>query len=540
MSDHRDLSHSGRGRADGGPGEEAGEGWRPDLGPRRSAALLALLLLGTFASRLAFGLHTVLDSDEATTAFTALRITQGHLVLMEANQHYQGALESYILAPFIWLLGPTVIAVIVPLSLVAALYALALYDLGRTVTDRRSAGLLLAAVGSVFPLFLLVWSTKALSGYAETMVLAVVCLSLAARIGWRPGGDRLRNWILLGLVAGVGLWNFVLIAVPLAPIAVALLCRAPTLGWRKAWHGAIGGACGVAVGFSPWIVYNATHGLDSLQNLPSASTSIFHAVKGLVEQELPIFVGTSPECGSTTVTPWVAWIGLGALAAGVVWVRRKPLNRILHGDLGSVGAPEMVLAVAPVALAAVLVGRFNGTPCEPRYLLPMGIPLAFGATLVLFAVRVRWRPLAATLCAAYLFMAALTAYAPTVNSEAATTTSVRIPMNRNQIVTALEARHITALFADYWVARPILYLSGGSISAAVYNGPIAFAFVQADAEASSDAAWLFVDGDPTLATFETLMRTRGVTATETSVDGYELFQNLSSPLRPADLAAVGG
>ena len=112
----------------GGFGRRSRDGLGPDLTRRWGTALLALLLLGTFASRLAFGLHTVLDGDEATTAFTALRITQGHLVLMEANQHYQGALESYLMAPFVWLLGPTVIAVIVPLALIAALYVVALWD----------------------------------------------------------------------------------------------------------------------------------------------------------------------------------------------------------------------------------------------------------------------------------------------------------------------------------------------------------------------------------------------------------------------------
>ncbi|MGO8685720.1 MAG: hypothetical protein ACLQT7_00850 [Candidatus Dormibacteria bacterium] len=524
----------------GGFGRRSRDGLGPDLTRRWGTALLALLLLGTFASRLAFGLHTVLDGDEATTAFTALRITQGHLVLMEANQHYQGALESYLMAPFVWLLGPTVIAVIVPLALIAALYVVALWDLGRTVFGRRSAGLLLAGVGSVFPLFVLIWSTKALSGYAETMLLAVVSLSLAARIGWRPGGARLRNWTLLGLVTGVGLWNFALIAVPLLPIVVALLCRGPAIGWRRTWQGVAAAACGALVGFSPWIAYNVTHGLASLQNLPSAGTSVPHAVKGLVEQELPIFVGTSPQCGSATVTPWVAWAGLAALTAAVLWLRRRPLARLLRGDLTSVEAAEMVLAVAPVALAAVLVGRFNGVPCEPRYLLPLGIPLAFAATQVLLAARSQWRLLATGLCAAYLVMASFTTAGPTVNSGSTTTTLAPIPMDRNQIVAALEARHVTVLFADYWVARPILYLSGGSITAAVYNGPIAFPSVQAAAESSPDPPWLFVDGDPTIGTFEALMRNRRVTATEIGVAGYELFEDFSAPLRPGDLTATGG
>ena len=503
---------------------------------RGTVAALVLLLVAAFASRLIFSRHNGLNGDEATTAFTALRITQGHLVLMESNQHYQAAIESYILAPFVWLLGPTVLAVRIPLALVAALFVLALYDLGRTIFDRRSAGLLLACVGSVFPVFELVWSMQARSGYAETMVFAVVCLSLAVRIGWKPGGNRLRNWILLGLVIGIGLWNYLLLAVPLVPLGLALLCRAPALGWGRTLRGASAALGGALVGFSPWIVYNATHHLASLQNLPSYETSIPHAIKGLVEQELPIFAGTSAECGSNTVTPWVAWIGLAALAGVVLWLRRKPIEQLLRGHLSSVEPVEMVLAIAPVAVVAVVAGRFNEVPCEPRYLLPLAIPLALAATLVLM-VRSRWRLLAAAIGVAYLVMAGFTALQPTVDSLPYTTTGAAIPPDRTPIITALEARHVTILFGDYWVARPILYLSGGQIDAAVYNGPIGFPSVQAAAEASRDPAWLFVDGDPNIGIFQALMRATGVTSSEVSVDGYELFEGSSAPLVPADLTA---
>ncbi len=524
------------GSGEGRPAVPEGAPQGRHLGGRETALALGLLLVAAFGTRLVLGLHTGLDGDEATTAFTALRITQGHLVLMEADQQYLAALESYVLAPFVWLLGPTVTAVRVAMALVGALFVLALYDLGRTVFRRRSAGLLLGCAGAVFPLFELTWSVKARSGYSETMVLAVVCLSLAARIGWQPGGSRLRNWILLGLAAGAGLWNDLLIGVVLVPLLLALLCRAPALGWRKALRGAGAGVLGALVGFSPWIVYNATHHLASLQNLPSYATSIPHAVKGLVEQELPVFAGTSAECGSNTVTPWVAWIGLTALAAAVLWLRREPVARLLRGQLGSVEPVEMVLAIAPVAVVAVIAGRFNGVPCEPRYLIPLAIPLALAATLVLM-VRSSWRWLAAGIGVAYLVMASFTAYGPTVDAQPFTSTGAPIPLDRTQIVSALEARHVTALFADYWVGRPILYLSGGHIDAAVYNGPTAFPSVQAAATSSADPAWLFVVGDPTAVTFQALMRSRGVTATETSVAGYELFTGFSAPLRPADLAA---
>jgi len=69
------------------------------------------------------------------------------------------------------------------------------------------------------------------------------------------------------------------------------------------------------------------------------------------------------------------------------------------------------------------------------------------------------------------------------------------------------------------------------------GGPIGFPSVQAAAEASRDAAWLFADGDPNIGILQGLMHATGVTSSEVSMDGYELFEGLSSPLAPADLAA---
>ena len=520
----------------GGFGRRSRDGLGPDLDPALGHGSPGTPPARDLRSRLAFGLHTVLDGDEATTAFTALRITQGHLVLMEANQHYQGALESYLMAPFVWLLGPTVIAVIVPLALIAALYVVALWDLGRTVFGRRSAGLLLAGVGSVFPLFVLIWSTKALSGYAETMLLAVVSLSLAARIGWRPGGARLRNWTLLGLVTGVGLWNFALIAVPLLPIVVALLCRGPAIGWRRTWQGVAAAACGALVGFSPWIAYNVTHGLASLQNLPSAGTSVPHAVKGLVEQELPIFVGTSPQCGSATVTPWVAWAGLAALTAAVLWLRRRPLARLLRGDLTRWRqrrwcwpsppwrSPRCRGPVQRGAVRTPLPAPPGHTPRIRRHPGPAGGQIA-------------WRLLATA------------SATPTWSWRR----SRRRPHRRLRVHHHHARSHTDGPESDcrrvggtsrHRAVRRLLGRAADPLPQrrAASPRPSTTATDRVpqrpgSADLFADPPWLFVDGDPTIGTFEALMRNRRVTATEIGVAGYELFEDFSAPLRPADLTA---
>jgi 4-amino-4-deoxy-L-arabinose transferase-like glycosyltransferase len=510
-----------------------------DIGRRTAVLVMSAIMAGTFVSRLLVGLHTGLDADEATTGVTALGIIHGHFALMESDAHYLGALEAYVLAPFVWLLGPTLAAIRISTALMGCVYALALYDLGRTILHRRAAALVLAGVGAVFPLFELTWTVKACIGYTAMVVLAVIALALAARIGWGQGGNRRRNWLLLGLVVGVGMWNDALIAVVFIPVLLGLLCRAPVLGWARTLRHVPWATGSALVGFSPWIVYNAANNLRSIHGLPNYSTSIAHAAKGLVGQELPIFVGTSSECGNTTVTPWVACIGLAALVGAVVWLRRRSLARLLHGHLSTLEPADMVLALAPIAVVAVTVGRWNDVPCEPRYLLPLAIPLAVGAALVLL-VRSRWRLLSVLLAIGYLVIASISGYGPTVDSVSGTTTGALIPPDQTRIVAALEADHVTVLFADYWVARPILYLSDERIDAAVYNGPTAFPSIQDQAIASAHPDWLFVDGDPEIAVFRALMASRGVAATEVSLQGYELFDHLSSPLRPGDLSTTSG
>ena len=97
-----------------------------------------------FAVRLIAGMHTSLDGDEAVEAITALHIVRGHLVLMESNAHYLGALDSYILAPFVAIFGTTLLAVRLCFSLVGAAYAAAMYFLGTAIFRDRRAGLVRA------------------------------------------------------------------------------------------------------------------------------------------------------------------------------------------------------------------------------------------------------------------------------------------------------------------------------------------------------------------------------------------------------------
>src|SRR5262245_49662865 len=217
---------------------------------RHHAAALAAAAIVLVAAgiRLALGLQEPLDADEATEAVTALRILHGHLALMESSARYLGALDSYALAPFVAVLGPTLLAVRAAQAALGGGYVALVYGLGRRTLGGAGSGLTAAAVATVFPLYAVAFGERA-RGYGLLLVLETLFLLLAVRLAWpasRPGRGA---WAAAGLVAGVGLWAHLLLAVPIAAGLAAVLARAPAPGWRPTRRGPGLAAGAITVGY---------------------------------------------------------------------------------------------------------------------------------------------------------------------------------------------------------------------------------------------------------------------------------------------------
>jgi 4-amino-4-deoxy-L-arabinose transferase-like glycosyltransferase len=501
---------------------------------RREALWLAAIVAFGFATRLAFGMHLPLEADEATTALTAHGILLGHFPVMESNAHYQGALESYLMAPFIGVIGNNLTAVRVAMSFVGALYVLAMFGLGRSLFANSRSALLLAGCAAVFPLFELTWNMHARSGYAEMVVFEVLCLTLAIRLGWGDKGSRLRWWAGFGVLAGIAMWSYSLVAISLVVIAMALLCRAPALGWTTFFRGAAVAFGAFVLGFSPWIAFNVTHGLGSLHSIPKYQTGVMNSVAGLVGKELPVFIGTWGTCGDHTVSSVFAWLLFAVVATAVIVQRRVQLGRLVRLQLTTLEPLDMVLAVAPVALLAVTVGRFNGIPCEPRYLLPFSIPAALAAALALrIRFPQRWGMI--LLAGAYAVIGTITAAGKTTDSIAGVPGGGLVPADPTPGVQLLHDHHVEAVFGYYWLMRPVQYVDAGRIPVGIYGGWAGFPDSQRAAETASHPSWLFATGDGHAQILAAMMRSRGITAQTFAGSGYILYANLSAPIRPADL-----
>jgi len=497
-------------------------------------------MLLAFALRLALGLLQPPEADEATLGIAALRLSHGHLILMESNAHYLGALGAYLVAPFVSVLGATTLALRLPMSLVGAGYVGLMYALGSAVFSSHAGGrpshaggLRTAATAAVFPLFAVLFPVRALWAYGEVLPIEVLALLLTVRIAW-GGHRRRRDWVGLGVVAGLGLWTTPLLVIVLAPCALALLLRAPLLGWRASGRGAVLASAGALVGYSPWLAYNLEHAGASLHGLTGDRVSRLLAVRQVLNAAIPIFTGAVRTCGSPrTVWTVVPVAGVALLLLVTLAIRYRGLRDRAGGRLEALAPLDLVLAIAPLSLASVTLSGFNGLSCEPRYLLPFAAPLVVAAAAAL----ARWRLSATVLMGAWLVVEGVTV-GQTPQVGAATSTGAPVPVNVGRLAPALEGRQLGAIYADYWLERPLLYASGERLVMGEYNGFVGFPGLQAAAGRAPHPSWLFVAGDPTINTLQAACRRRGVRYRREELGGLVLYANLSLPLRPADLGLV--
>jgi dolichyl-phosphate-mannose-protein mannosyltransferase len=494
-----------------------------------------------FAVRIYVGLHVSLDGDEAVEAITALHIVHGHVVLMESDAHYLGALDSYILAPFVAVFGTTLLAVRLCFSLVGAAYATAMYFLGTAIFNDRRKGLVLAAVSAVIPLFAITFGIRART-YGVLLLLEAVLLLLTVRIAWPARQTQRRDWALLGLLAGVALWHDVLLAVPLAVCGLLLIGRAGVIGWPRIRSGLGAAAASALIGFSPWIIYNATTRLGSLRHLYTPlsvySVPTTTAIRQVLSGALPIFVGARLNfCGPETVPSWVIDLGFGLLALAVVWLRRESVRAAIHFQFAELNPVDWILLVGPLAIITVTVHWFNSVSCEPRYLMPLAVPLVLALTLVILATGL-WRWAGIAVLAGVLAMSALTVKT-TIELRQNLVVVPGAPQTKIDLqaaAVALDNHHPSAIWAEYWLARPIEYYTTDRFPVGAYGGYVGFPAIQQAVYDAPQPSWLFIDGDPEISVFEAACQQRGISYVRIPLfAGLVYFDKLSGRVTPEDL-----
>jgi 4-amino-4-deoxy-L-arabinose transferase-like glycosyltransferase len=507
---------------------------------RRVVLALALLAAVAFTIRLGMGIWLPLDGDEATVGVSALRVLHGHVALLESAAHYLGAIDSYILAPGVWLLGPSLIAVRATFSAIGALYVVVMFFLGRRVLGSDRRALLVSLIATVFPLFTMTYGTKA-RDYSSMLVLIGLCLITAFRLSQSPTLPRAREWTLAGLVWGVSIWTHPLLAITVVVCIVAVAAQVGRWGWAPTRRPAAIGLAAALVGYSPWVIYNAEHRLSTLRHLygplQTHHVATVQAAKDVLTAALPIFVGMRVNyCGEPIVPAAIPDLALLGLAAFVAWLRRSSLRNLVRGNFAQLEPVDFVLILGTLAVLAVTAPLFNSTSCEPRYLMPLAVPLVVAMALAI-ARSGRKRSIWIGGLVAWVGLSGVTAVRSA--AELHDVVSVQSANQRADIetaATALQAAHPPAVWSYWSLARALQFASGDRLAAGAYGGYVSFTDVQTTALTADRPWWIFLSQDPGVGKFEAYCARHGISYTRTiPATGLVLYANPTARIRPSDL-----
>ncbi len=408
--------------------------------------------------------HTGLNSDEAAVGLNAVQIRHGHFSAFVWSQTY-GGVEPYVVALMFAVFGSSPFVLNATPVLLALVAAVVVWRIGLRLFH-PGAAMTAATLTFVWPESSL-WNSTKEYGYHEIgLVLGLVVIWEAVRIvqaAQIDGKDAVRDWVLLGLAMGIGWWatpETLYFTLP-AAVAVALSLR---VHGRAIGTRILAVVIAAVVGALPWIVASLRVGVAAFGTKTPSPVPYSSRLSTFFTHALPMLLGLRIEgTGRWEVSPIVGGLLvlllLAALVAAMITVAlRVPDARLLVG----------ILVIFPFLYAAFPTSWFWN---DGRY----GIALAPIASLV--GIGALWqvaRARAARWISAAILAAAVVSTVVAVDagyggiSNVASLSDWRA--NPNSAVTALSAKlqalGIRDVYAGYWVAYDLAFISAGQIQVA--------------------------------------------------------------------------
>jgi hypothetical protein len=320
-------------------------------------ALAVVFLLGRGPLHLAtFALPV--SNDDAILLLMGRHVLHSELATILWNQPYNGALDAYLLAPLLAVLGHHSAYRLYQLLCAGLLVGLA-FLLGRRLAGSRAgwAAALLAASGT--PYMALMTATGPPPNFLMPLVTGFPLLAaLSARDGRAPGRRALLGW---GVLCGLAVWNSSLAIPAFAGMALGLALA----GLRPRPWSVLLSAAGAALGVAPLLVARVI-GASGARVVTAASAvtairprwlwvqgarDLGHALAGLVGLQVPLVVDGKERASLATgirsrrALPFLGW---AAALAGAFWLSRRTGPdelRYLYG----LNLPLVVLAGAGLA-----------------------------------------------------------------------------------------------------------------------------------------------------------------------------------------------
>ena len=452
---HGEWARQGRPPRPGQPSGRRVTGWYV-----LAAVTGVALLLGLFLRIWILG-HAPMNSDEATIGLVANRILRGHFSAITWGQSY-GGVEAYVVAMAFLLFGQS------PFVLDATPAVLAL--VGCVLVWRIGRRLLAPAAGVVAGALAWVWSESSLwnstreTGYHEVqMVLALGFLLQGVRIvqrGHDEASDRWADWVVLGLIGGVGIWASPEVVQIILATGVFLVVnfRSRPLRWIGARAAVV--AAAALVGVFPWI-WTTLHPTD---RTPIPALEPFGGrLHTFAVHVLPMLLGLQVEGPGD----WEGGRAFGFAVYGALVALVVACSVVLVVRRRDAWVLVLALALYPFLYAASPAAWFWNDGRYGLTLTPLlSLVLIGGLWQLVRPGAVTWVAGAVLLLACLSTIVAFNDGFGAVSAPGRLTTFSSDPNTAvHALAEGLTGLHVTRAYAGYWVADDLTFESGGRIDA---------------------------------------------------------------------------
>lgn len=418
------------------------------------AVLLRLWLLTTPA--------LTLEADEAVTGIMARGILDGHHRAYYAGQNYMGSLEQYLQSAVLALAPPHDIVLRLPQVVLAAAACILVHQLAVATGLGRRRAVLAAGMFAAGPYFLAYWGAKSRGGYSAAMVLALLGLLVALRTHPARESNRVAA-VAFGFICGLAFWTNQQAAIVLAPTAWWLWA---VLRVRPGRHAALLGA-GFTVGALPAVWHTAASGVTPFATGAGEST-LSERFRHLVSATVPDFLGARDDGEPLVSLPPPTLVGGLVLAVlAVLAVRRRhALGRFVRLQAQQRQPLDLLIAVL-VTAPLVLLASGTSTEATARFVFVVYPVVAVLAASAPVPAVIHRRPilgvLPVVLLLAHTVVGARWLIAADDGGHETFTGAVVRSEDVEAVLAALRSADVSTAYADYWLAQPLTWASGGDV-----------------------------------------------------------------------------
>ena len=444
--------------------------------------IAGLMIAGLVKISLVLSNVVPFNADEAVVALMARHILHGERPIFFYGQAYMGSLDAWLVALAFSIFGSQVWVIRAVQCVIFLCYLGTTYWLGKLIYTDKRVGMIALWLLVIPTINLTLYTTASLGGYGEALLIGNLMMITAINIVSENDESRqIRDWkwMLLGFLAGCGLWAFGLTLVYTLPVGLFVAWRL----WNGQKYVSKAGAerkisylrigllilLGTIIGSFPWLLYISQNGLNApFAELAGSAIAGVEGVSGLAQvgQHLINFVllGTSVIIGIRP--PWsIDWLVLPLIPfiiAFWVFVISHVINQLRKGRRES---DRMILLVGVILtnILGFILTPFGADP-SGRYFLPMAAPLSIFAAYLILSWRLRFGVISyfvVLLLLVYNFLGTMhlaLKNPPGITTQFNSVTQIdhrRLP----ELLAFLKEKGETRGYTNYWVSYPLAFYS---------------------------------------------------------------------------------